>query len=441
MVGAAGYGIRGGALATALAGGPLVSKQFSNPLSINPTDSIANWNDLAGAGVTASLDTVVTFNGQPTIRLDIPANYAGGACRIGTSGAVCRIPYNYNKTNFAFAIRSSNLAAANNCIPYVGDSTFANFFSLGTGSSSANQPQMQYADNDWMVFKPSASEWVTGGGTPAMASQMRLRLNFNVSNVGTPTSIWVGFVGIMPRRPKPTVIISPDDGFASWQTFLIPLLKHHRIPASFALVSSLVDSGPNYWTESQLLATANDPSGLFEIINHNRVHQNVGQYATAQAYYNDVEVCRQYMRSLGFPEKWIKHHIYPNSIWRDDLNALLAAGGFVSARASIASSNGEMQDQMIMSGDKLRWKLNVIANLQQSMTLADVQTAITTLKSNNGFGFINMHDFAANDGAFICSYDKANQIFGYLASERDAGNIEFMKYTDWYETYCTQGAF
>lgn len=436
LIGADALPINISTLRTAQIGGSLLSKQFNNLASINLTDSISNWDDLAGAGVTATLDTTVLFNGVASIRLDIPANFSGTA-RIGTSGATCRIPYSYNKSNFAFAIKSSNLTAVGGCTPFIGDSTFTNYFSIPS-QSSANQPQMQFANNDWMVYKPAISEWATGGGSPVIASLMRLRMNFSVTSVGTPTQVWVGFVGVMPKRPKPTVILSPDDGFSSWTTFLVPLLKHHRIPASFACTSSLVGSGGNKWTLAQLLAIANDPSGLFEVINHSRVHQNVGQYANAQACYDDISLCRDYMRSIGLPDRSNNHHAYPNSIWRDDLTALLIAGGFKTGRASTAGVNGECQDQMIKAGDKLRWKLNIIANLQTGTSLANVQTAITTLKTQGGVGFINAHDFAAADGSFIYSFDNANQVLGYLASERDAGNIELMRWSDWYETYCTQ---
>jgi hypothetical protein len=423
-------------LQSAQVGGPLLTKQFQNPLSVNPTDVLSNWDDLAGAGVTASLDTSVLFDGKPSIRLDIPASFSGTA-RIGTSAATCRFPYLYAKKNFAFAIKSSNLTAVSGCNPFIGDATLANYFSIPS-QTSPNQPQMQYANNDWMVYKPADTEWANTGGTPVFASLMRLRINFTVTSVATATQVWIGFVGIIPKRPKPTIIFSPDDGFSSWYDFLVPLLKHHRIPASFACTSSLVGSGGNKWSLSQLLSIANDPTGLFEVVNHNRVHQNVGQYATAQDCYNDVALCREYMRSIGLPDRSNNHHAYPNSVWRDDLTALLIAGGFKTARASTAGTNGEVQDQLINGGDKLRWKLNVIANLQAGTTLANVITAVTTLKNQGGVGFINAHDFAQTEAAYVCSFDVANQVVGYLASERDAGNIELMRWSDWYETYCVK---
>jgi len=266
---------------------------------------------------------------------------------------------------------------------------------------------------------------------------MRLRVNFTTANVGTPTQVWIGFVGVMPKRVKPTVILSPDDGFKSWADFLVPLLKHHRIPASFAITSALIGGG-NYLTPAQVLALHNDSSGLFECVNHNRIHNNVGQYATADACYADIEACRAALQGWGITGDSVYHHAYPNSIWRDDLSALLAAGGYKTGRASTASTNGEMLDQMILAGDKLRWKLNIIANLQTGTTPANVQTAINTLKTAGGVGFINMHDLAAADAAFVYSYENMVQVAGILAAERDAGNINLMRWSDWYRAYCTQ---
>lgn len=413
--------------------------KFGTLLSINPTDTLANWSDQAGTGVTFSLDTAVTFNGQPSIRLDIPASFnggAGGVCRAGTAAATCRMPYSYDRSNFAIVVRSSSLTACSGASAFVGDASFTNFWSVG--GSSGNEPQLQYAAGDWMTFKPIASDWAVGAGTPAVASLMRLRVNFTIAASNPACSVWIGFIGVIPKRPKATVVISPDDGMATHSTFLAPLLRHHRLPASFAITSSLIGSGANYMTAAQVLALEKDPTGLFECVNHNRIHSNVNSYGSAAAYMTDVMAGDAAMRSWGLSGKGLSHHVYPNSIWRDDLSALLSAAGFKSARASTASTNGEQQDQMIAAGDKLRWKLNIIANMQTGLTVANFQTAINTLKTYKGFGFINAHDFQVADGSFIYSFDNANQCFGLLAAERDAGNIEVLRYSDWYDIYVAQ---
>ena len=154
----------------------------------------------------------------------------------------------------------------------------------------------------------------------------------------------------------------------------------------------------------------------------------------------DVMRADAQLRAFGITTKSLQHHCYPNSIWRDDLNLLLAAAGFKTARASAGGTvdNNEYQDQAILAGDKLRWKMNIISNLQTGTTPANVQTAINNLKTSGGVGFINCHDFAAADGAFIYSFENMTQVAGILAAERNAGNIELMKWSDWYDAYCTQ---
>lgn len=404
---------------------------YGYPLSLLDTSNISLWNDLNGAGVTATVDTAVLFNGQPTIRLDIPALFSGN-CRIGTSGATVRFPYAYDKKNFAFAIMSSNLTAIDGCQPFVGDAAYANFWSVNNQSAS-NQPQMQFAANQWMVFKPADTDWVVNTGTPAAAQNMRLRMNFNITSQPSPTKVWLGGVFVMTKRAKPTIIPIFDDGFVRHYDVIAPLFRRYRIPCSFAVCSGLLGQA-NYMTAAQATALHNDPSKLFELINHNYLHKNVNQFATAADYVADVERCRSDLQGLGVGQQAYMH-AYPNSIWRDDVSDLLASKGYLVGRASSNSVYGEMTEQMIRAGDKLRWKLNIIANLQTGTTPANVQAAIDAIKANGGFGTINAHDFQAADGAFIYSYDNAYQVASILAAERDAGNIELMNLSTWYQTY------
>jgi len=406
--------------------------QYGYPLSLLDTSNISLWNDLAGSGVTASVDTSVTFNGQPTIRLDIPANYAGGACRIGTTGATVRLPYGWDRKEFAFAIRSSNLSAVNGVTPYFGDASFTNFWTIAN-QTTGDQPQMQFAANQWLVFKPDLANWTVSGGTPAVAANMRTRMNFAVANVATATQVWIGGLFVMPKRPKPTIICVFDDGLVRHYDFIAPLFRRYRIPCSFAVCSGLFGQA-NYMSASQAQALHNDPTRLFELVNHNYLHKNVNQYATAADYVADVERCRSELQALGVGSQAYMH-AYPNSIWRDDVSDLLASKGYLVGRASSNNVYGEMTEQMIRSGDKLRWKLNIIANLQTGTTPANVQTAIDAVKANGGFGTINAHDFQSADGSFIYSYDNAYQVASILAAERDAGNIELMNLGTWYSTY------
>jgi len=88
------------------------------------------WNDQAGSGLTLSVDTAVTFNGLPTLRLDIPA-LSSGTYRVGTTTATLIPPYNWDGTQLAVAVRSSNMTAVDGVASvFLGDSTFTNYYSF-----------------------------------------------------------------------------------------------------------------------------------------------------------------------------------------------------------------------------------------------------------------------------------------------------------------------
>lgn len=397
-----------------------------------PTDSAAKWiADKSPAQITAEVDNSVEFNGRPTIKVTVPAGVSG-TVRLGTTGADCPTPYGWDAKNIGLAFKSSNLAAHGNIVTVmVGDATYANFYT--TGYDAGNFPQHKAQNGDWLCMKPTVMG--TGGGAPVVAPMMRVRVSMTFTAQATDTIIWFGSVGVLPVRKKPTIVLTWDDGYKSWYDFIRPLARHYQIPVSMGISSDLIGTN-GFLTWDQIVEMHNDPSGLFDFVNHGRVNNSYNTLGAA-AYYADVVKCRDALRYRGINHDGPLHHPWIQSVWGNDMIPLLESGGFLTARASgYTFSDGRDQ---ALPDDKWKWLLNICTDLQTGKSLAQAQADIGTVITDGGVGMIIAHDFAATDAAYVWSYEKTAQLLGWLASQRDSGVIEIKSWSRWYSDRVGRG--
>ena len=412
-------------------------------LDLLPVDDATHWVTDKTAALVVTVDSTVLFEGRPTLKITIPAG-TSGTCKIGCSGANARLPYVWDRKDFAIVTKTSGFTGYNmtstfppKLVAYVADATYTNFWTIN-GFDGANFPEQKPRQDEWNVCKPPVSAWATGSGTPLSvlgdgtnitSAMARTKLQWTQVSQATDCYIWIGFVGKMPKRPKPTIIWTIDDGYASWYSFVAPLMRHYDMPISMAIDSLLVGTA-NYMTAAQIQEMYQEPECLFDFVNHGQNNQSYNTLGAA-AYYQTLQATKAYLQGLGIEGDGPMHHAYVQSVWGNDLVDLLDAGGYLSARASTyAATHGK--DQLIES-DKLRWHLNVATNLTNTKTLAQANTDIDTVVTNGGFGMINAHDFGPTaDATYKWSYADMQQFVGRIASLRDAGTIEVKSWSRWY---------
>lgn len=392
--------------------------------------STTPWNDQAGTGLTLTVDTAVTFNGLPTLRLDIPAS-SSGTFRVGTTTAVCIPPYNWDGSQLAVAMKSSNMTAVSAVTGVLlGDASFTNYNTFTGQNGAANVPQANWVAGDWIIARGTVK---TPTGSPVLTGAQRLRINFTVTSVGTATQVWIGFVGIAAPK-KSTVILSIDDGYASGYSFVADVARYYKIPISFGIDSYYTGSA-NYMTAAQIQDLQADKCNLFEFVTHGYNNHNISA-STEAAYIAEQVLTRNYLRSLGIMGDGPNHHPWVQSLYSNSAQALLKAQGFLSARVG-ASTPLSMHDALMTTGDEKRvYQLVNSCTLTTGLSLAQAQTAITTAITTENYGVvhINAHDFAAADAASppTWSYDKFFDLMGWLDAQRTAGACEIKSWGQWY---------
>ena len=400
--------------------------------SMISAESTTPWDDKSGSGLTLTIDSSVLFNGRPTLRLDIPAS-SSGTYRVGTTGAVCMPPYNWDGKQLAVAVRSSNMTAVDGVANvFLGDASFSNFYSFTGQRNSANVPQANWVANDWMITRGTTVS--TGAGSPTFTGLKRLRINFTVTSVGTPTQVWIGFVGVAAQK-TPTVIVSIDDGYASGYSFVADVARYYKIPISFGIDRAYVGT-TGYLTSAQILELHADPSGLFEFVTHGYNNTSLSDAGSASVYVQQQIETRAYLRSLGINGDGPNHHPWVQSIYSNDAQSLMNANGFLSARMGAATPLS-MHDSFMATGDEKRvFQLCNCCTLTTGLSLAEAQTAIDSACDTEGYGVthVNAHDFAAADAASppTWSYDKFVDLMGWLAQKRTDGECDIKLWGQWY---------
>jgi peptidoglycan/xylan/chitin deacetylase (PgdA/CDA1 family) len=406
---------------------PLQSTPIGTSLEIMPTSDVTMWNTDKTASLTVEIDNTVTFAGGPSLKVTIPAG-TSGTLKIGTNLANSRVPYNWNRENFALTVMCSNWGAISGGLnAYFGDASYTNFW-VNAWANPSNYPEEKIDSSHWWCVKPTLTNGWSSTGSPAVSQNMRHKIQWTGVSQSNDTYLWIGFFGTMPARKKPTIIWTLDDGYKSWDSFAAPLFRHYDMPCSMGIDSALTGTN-NYLTASQIQTLFTDKSRLFDIVNHGVSNQSQGALGDA-AYYQTLTTTRDYLRGLGIYGDGPLHHPYVQSLWSKPLADMMEAGGFLSARAaSYAAYNGKDQ---LYPHDPQRWRLNICTNLQTGKTLAQAQADIQQVITDNAFGMINAHDFAQSAGAYIWDYGSMEQLVGWLAAQRDAGACEIKSWSRWY---------
>lgn len=405
--------------------------------NILPYWDLTNIKGDTAIGLTVSVDYEVTFAGQPTICINIPAGTSGSKSLLGTSGATAYIPNPWDLTNLCVAVRCTNPDIFPSLSQTIGDASLANRWNKDKtkeghpdGYAFPNRP------NEWCFLKcgslTAPAAIAVTAGAPVVTNRMRAKFATTLTPSTSNERIWIGFFGVMPKRKKPTVVLTMDDGYVTWFNFVAPLCRYYNIPVSMGIVGGLLNSSGKLST-SQAYSLAHDRSRLFDLTNHTYDHTTLVAGVNEGLQLADFEKNRDFMRNtLGIIEDGPLHVVYPGGVTSLVQYANIKAAGFLTGRKNqICWMHG--QDQTLATGeDDGRFVLNVVGIYEDTKTVADVKTAIDGVVARNEVGFLEGHNFASSSTTNTWAYQNLEELFADLASRRDSGTIEIKSVSRWY---------
>lgn len=401
----------------------------------------------SGATVTPSVDTSVLFMGRPTTKLVVTGSPSGVNMEVGIPGATHPLPADavpYNQQSLVVAVRSA--ASAVNAVGlFVGDASYANF-------DRFNATRSADLGDGWALFTipiNAASGAIVGPvGTGAPTSgNIRSKVNFGTGGpLFTAGEYWLGGAWVTGQQ-RPRVVLTFDDGYAEWTSYLAPALAERRLPATFGIDRGYVDQ-TGYITTAQISALLNHSSKLFDLCNHGANNQSYVGVGLAN-YLANIDYCDAFLSGLGVPEKTRKLHAYVQGSYDSTLRDALVARGFRSARA-VGASNRAVYPLLTAydaTGVSTRvaemgmYALPASCNLGNTQNVGTVTGYINNAKAVGQTFFLMGHEFkatAASSQTYIAGYDAAgsagygmSNLLDWIANERDAGRLDVVSWSDW----------
>lgn len=415
---------------------PTYEPAFSSPIVPFGTEGINEFNCNGSGPNTLAVDTAVTFAGQPTTRVTVGGAPVGTGFEAGVSSAAVDLTPAQSAQLTAGTLPHLVAAVkgnfnANGAVLFIGNNTYS---ALVTATSN----QKTTTADGWQVFQFDlrSNPLVVEGSAPSFAAPVRVKAAFSTGGVVPTGDIWFGFAGAH-QGTKPTVVLTFDDGYSEWATYLAPLLRRLGLPAAFGIDVDYVGLN-GFLTSAQIANLVADPT--FDVYNHAANNEAFITVGLAK-YMSNVHRCDAFLRQLGAPEASRKLHAYVQGSFDQSLINAMRSDGFTSAREVGAPGRSQYplfnrMTPAVATSEQSLFTVPSTINLGNATTVNTAISRIEGLKAAGKTGFVLGHEFKAAIGpqTWLASGDPtygATRFFRYLAEERDAGRIRVVKWSDY----------
>ena len=421
---------------------------LSDLFRILPNDATLPWTGGKTAALTCSIDSSVLWGGQPTIRVDIPANTTG-VIRVGNSNALAPVPAAWiasqNTGQFCMAVKVSEDIPTLGLNLFIGESGLSKYWSFSLGLGAATDGARLHVMTEWIVCTPEDTNgtglnWgkTSGGSAPTMGTNMQVRISWTMPDIANQVSIWFGVFGMLPPK-RPAIMIWFDDGYTAQYDLCLPVLKAYNIPATFSIIRDTLGGG-GYMTVAKAVEIANDPSGLFCVCNHSIDSGGYNARGAATMYSNFV-TNRTYLQGIGCPADGTNIIAYPSGEVGSDLTSLLEAdGAFLCARTG-GNPLYDRRNQLMAWSDKIRWLLGPTTFPTSSVTEASVETLINSNNAAQVDSIFGFHDIKVSATGSSWWLDRFTQLCAYIAGLRANGTADPMNALTFFRHVAGSGPF
>lgn len=407
------------------------------------TSLITEWTSAGTAGVI-STDQTVKFGGRPTTRIDVTGAATGQAFEIGAPAASLRIQGAARDLLSGYvAIAVKGTLPVSGAKLYVGDAGFANYYEINI-TNNANNALIDLG-NGWrlLMADTTIAGVVTVQGAPNLDGLKRAKVTCFCEANPTPGAFWLGFAGVV-KKPKATVILTADDGYTEWFNYLFPAMTERGIPGSFSVDAGYIGK-PGFMTDTQFQQVVRQSGDLIEFVNHGA--NNVG-YSPANfaQYTQNIMDCDKVLQGWGVPDASRLIHTYVQGQYDQALIDWLISKGYTSAREVGGSNRSQFNLAAHLTrpntGRHSRYAIPAGCNLGIEQPVSMVIDYIEEAKARGSVFAIMGHEFkaAAAPQTYVAGYHATHgmsNLLDYLAAERDAGNIDIMKWSEYVQTFNT----
>ena len=381
----------------------------------------ANWSETTGTGITKTTDSSVTYNGAATTKVVIPGATTGNI-QLGTIGATVPVPLwdgDIQHQRLVAMFKCSDVSRISSMSFLIGDATFA--VTLAQGSTFP----YGWKNDTWIAAAKGTPTWTKTGAPFPMAGAQRLRLRWVVT-AGADMTLWCA-KAVMAPLGRPCIVLSIDDGYAENYTFLRPECISRNLPCSFSIDPAFINAS-GYMTEAQLVALANDASGLFDISNHGLRNEQYRADVTPEQYIKNVIYTRQWLAARGLT-KGLNNHVWVGGQFDAAGVLMLSDAGFVAARNTNQPRYQHPYVDSNWPGSLLN--IQLLCGLDNTTTLSQAKGFIDQTMQAGQVGFINGHKFAGAPGVAQWAQTDMQALLDYIALRRNRGECDVLSFSQY----------
>jgi len=304
-----------------------------------------------------------------------------------------------------------------------GDTSFTN-----GAFQSYNMADADKAYNGWHFIGLDLAEWAGAYGTPNWATTVNtIRLSIN-QNSAVATTVYIDSI-VHSWNAKGKIIITNDDGWASWFTLGIPVLNGLGLKSTASIIADQVDLNASWVTTAQLQSTESAGHDLC-------VHGGTALSALAdlQARINSVKSNKDYLTSRAHT-KADDIYVWPNGVYQlsagdQELINILKAQGFVCARGT---TNVRYYRHSVGHADN-RWLIPIIG-VDAATSPATILSYFNVAATRGATAIIMYHEIL-NSGAAGGTQRNLADFTTEMTSLKalvDSNLVDVVTFSDWAE--------
>ena len=360
-------------------------------------------------GATVAIDTAVTRDGNPTLRVTRATAGTSTVRILHTKEPV--LDRNGRVGVWVFVEDYTKLTSF---IPKIAlaDDTF------GTGYfQTYNFADADKQFNGWHFVSFSGAEWTGTWGAPNWATQPVFQIWFDIITSGANCTVrfdqWqIGWAGV------PQILIIDDDGYAGWFTRGLPVLNAYGLKSAASIIGEIIGTNATWATEQQL---ARAYAQGHELVPHGA--QALTSLANEAAREADIRKNKDWLTSRGYT-KGSDFYVYPNGVYQtsagnQEIINILKRNGFKAARGTTSPRYAK---PAVGYADN-RWLLPIVG--------MDTATSASTIKQRIDLGVENgdlmilmLHDIVKAGGTGIdVTVDKLDEVCKYIAELVGQGKL------------------
>lgn len=387
--------------------------KFSGIVWSDPSGRVVGDYQIVGAGSSGAMDTSFVRGGITSSLLVNCNRGSAAATDVNILHSTTPVIVPTGRAGVWVYIPDYTLIASIVLKVSFGDATYTN----GKYQTYNISADLDKQFNGWHFIAYDLGEyggtWGTVDATTSTINSVKLTIN-QIGATAAPIYIGKWIVG---WQTKARIMITADDGYASWFNRGIPILDSLGLKSTSAIIAAQIDSNGTWATSAQLTAAY---SNGHDLCAHGAA--SLASLGSSAAIIADVKYNRDFLSNKGFTRA-LDYYVYPNGVYQ------LSAGDQtiinILKSFGIRIARGTANPRWMKTPDGIsdgKWNQPIIG-AGAAVSVATIKGYIDNLITYGALGSLMLHDITLSGATSGTQMNHADfyEISKYIADKVAAG--------------------